>query len=96
MQSDINKVRKGVMAKGRIQGVSFRYFVQACANLLDATGWVRKMRDGSLIMELQGTAPIIEQLIEQIKKGNGRIKVTKFEIFDLPVEKRENKFAIKY
>ncbi len=96
MQSDTNKIRKAGRAIGRVQGVNFRVFVRNSAKSLGVTGWVKNMRDGSVTMELQGTAPIIEQLIEKIKQGRGRIKVTSLEISDLPVVEGEDKFAIKY
>ena len=59
------------------------------------TGWVRNMSDGSVTMELQGEPPIIEQLIERIKKGKGQIRVDSLELSDLPVVEGEKGFAIK-
>ena len=96
MQSDTNIVRKAGRAVGRVQGVGFRFFVRTSAKALGVTGWVKNMSDGSVTMELQGTAPIIEQLIAQIKRGRGRINVTALELADLPVVKGENKFAIRH
>jgi len=54
------------------------------------------MSDGSVTMELQGEPEIIEKLIEKIKVDRGHIKVTNFELSDLPVVGGENKFAIRY
>ena len=96
MQSDTNIVRKAGRAVGRVQGVGFRFFVRTSAKALGVTGWVKNMSDGSVTMELQGTAPIIKQLIAQIKRGRGRINVTALELADLPVVEGENKFAIRY
>ena len=91
-----NGVRKAGRAEGRVQGVGFRFFVQSNAKTLGITGWVKNMSDGSVTMELQGEAEIVERLIAKIKRGNDWIKVTNFELSDLPVVKGENKFAIKY
>ena len=96
MQSDTNIVRKAGRAVGRVQGVGFRFFVRTSAKALGVTGWVKNMSDGSVTMELQGTAQIIEQLIAQIKRGRGRINVTALELADLPVVEGENKFAIRH
>lgn len=96
MPSDIDKIRKAGRAVGRVQGVFFRRFVQSEAKALGVTGWVKNMSDGSVTMELQGEAPTLEQLIAQIKKGKGRIKVTSLELSDLPVVEGENGFAIKH
>ena len=95
MQSD-TKVRKAGRAVGRVQGVCFRAFVRMEAKNLNVTGWVKNMSDGSVTMELQGEPQIIEQLIEKIKIGRGRIKVTGFEISDLPVVEGEDRFAIRH
>ena len=59
------------------------------------TGWVKNMSDGSVTMELQGDPPIIEQLIERIKQGKGRIRVDSLELSDLPIVEGEKGFAIK-
>ena len=95
MQSDTKKIRKLGRATGRVQGVNFRVFVKNSAKNLGVTGWVKNMSDGSVTMELQGEAEIVEQLIEKIKKGTGRINVESLELLDLFVVKGEDKFAIK-
>lgn len=96
MQSDTDILRKAGRAVGRVQGVNFRVFVRNSARALGVTGWVKNMSDGSVTMELQGTAQILGQLIEKIKKGRGRINVTALELADLPVVEGENKFAIRH
>ena len=91
-----NGVRKAGRAEGRVQGVGFRFFVQSNAKAMGITGWVKNMSDGSVTMELQGEAQIVERLIAKIKRGNDWIKVTNFELSDLPVVEGETKFAITY
>ena len=88
-------IRKAGKAVGRVQGVGFRVFVRNSAQELGATGWVKNMADGSVTMELQGEPLIIEQLVDKIKTGRGRIKVTNFELADLPVAEGEKSFAIR-
>ncbi len=90
-----NIERKAGRAIGRVQGVGFRMFVRAEATKRKVTGWVKNMSDGSVTMELQGESTVIAELVARIKKGRGRIKVTEFELDDLPVVKGENKFAIR-
>ena len=96
MPSDTDMIRKAGRAVGRVQMVNFRNFVKASAIKLNVTGWVKNMKDGSVTMELQGEPQIIEQLVEKIKKGRGRINVENLELADLPVVKEEKEFAIKY
>ena len=96
MPSDTEIICKAGRAVGRVQRVNFRNFVKASAIKLNVTGWVKNMKDGSVTMELQGEPQIIEQLVEKIKKGRGRINVENLELVDLPVVKEEKEFAIKY
>ena len=95
MPSDIKIIRRAGRAVGRVQKVGFRMFVRNTAREFNVTGWVKNMSDGSVTMELQGESKIIEQLIEKIKKGRGRIKVNEFELADLPVVEGERGFAIR-
>ena len=88
-------VRKAGRAKGRVQKVGFRVFVRNSARDCGVTGWVKNMSDGSVTMELQGAEQIIEQLVENIKMGRGRIKVNELELDDLPVAEGEKGFAIR-
>ena len=96
MQSDTDIVRKAGRAEGRVQGVGFRFFVRTSAKSLGVTGWVKNMSDGSVTMELQGEAAVVERLIAKIKRGNDWIKVTNFTEDNLPVVEGENKFAIRH
>ena len=93
LSSDIE--RKAGRAIGRVQGVGFRMFVRAEATKRGVTGWVKNMSDGAVTMELQGAPNVIAELVERIKKGRNRIKVTKLELNDLPVVEGEDKFAIR-
>ena len=77
-------VRKAGRAEGRVQKVGF-----------GVTGWVKNMDDGSVAMELQGSPKIIEQVIDKIKTGRGRIQVTNLELADMPAVEGEDKFAIR-
>ena len=90
------KIRYFASAAGRVQGVGFRYFVQTNAMELDITGWVRNMDDGTVTMEIQGTAEQIEKLIGRIKKGSTFIKVKNMELTKLETIEQTEKFAILY
>jgi len=69
---------------GRVQGVSFRYFVKEKAERLDLVGSVRNAEDGSVEVIAQGEKQNLEKLLEFLKKGNSFSKVT-----DVQVEWRE-------
>lgn len=91
-----NGVRKACRAEGRVQGVGFRFFVQSTSKSMGVTGWVKNMSDGSVTMELQGEAEVVERLMAKIQRGNDWIRVTNFTVEDMDVVKGENKFAIRY
>lgn len=91
-----NAVRKAITVSGRVQGVGFRFFTQQTAINLRITGWVKNQNDGSVTMEVQGTPQQLDALITRLKQGNGYSKVVQMKITDLPVEKGENKFGIRY
>lgn len=91
-----NGVRKACRIEGRVQGVGCRFFVQSNAKSMGVTGWVKNMSDGSVTMELQGEAEVVERLMAKIQRGNDWIKVTNFTAEDMPVVEGEDKFAIRY
>ena len=62
-------------ATGQVQGVGFRFFVQANAADLGLTGWVKNMRDGSVTMEIQGPEDKVEEIEKRIRAGNRFIRV---------------------
>lgn len=67
-------------AVGRVQGVGFRFFVEGLADERGITGWVKNMSDGSVTMELQGTEEQIQDIANEIRRGNGFCKVRTFEL----------------
>ena len=91
-----NKIRKAARAQGRVQGVGFRYFVQTEAKRCQVTGWVKNESDGSVIMEIQGTAEQLAALEERIKRGNGFAKVSTLDIDDIATVSGESRFEIRY
>ena len=95
MPSDIKIIRRAGRAVGRVQKVGFRMFVRNTAREFNVTGWVKNMSDGSVTMELQGEPMVVEYVIDKIKAGRGRIKVTELELSDLPVAEGEKNFAIR-
>ena len=71
--------RYSITARGRVQGVGFRFFVNSHAVAYGLTGWVRNMEDGSVDMEVQGPASKIEVFLETICEGNRFIRVDSIE-----------------
>jgi acylphosphatase len=59
-------IREVVRYTGRVQGVGFRATAAATASGFAVTGWVRNERDGSVMLEAQGTAWDVERFLEAI------------------------------
>lgn len=55
---------------GRVQGVGFRYRAKYAAQSLGLTGWVENLDDGSVEMEVQGTAAQMERLFPMIQTSD--------------------------
>jgi acylphosphatase len=58
------------LAKGRVQGVGFRWFVQREAAELGLRGWVRNTDTGHVEVIASGDAALLAELKEAIKKGS--------------------------
>ena len=54
---------------GRVQGVGYRYFVRTAATRLGVTGWVRNDKGGSVLVEAEGPALKLNQLLEALRHG---------------------------
>lgn len=81
-------IRKHILFYGRVQGVGFRYYSVYKARLLNLTGWVRNVYDGSVEMEVQGDETLIEELILFLKNQKSVcIERTEIEIIPLIQEK---------
>lgn len=58
-----------ILVDGRVQGVGFRYFVQAQANQLGLTGWVRNLDDGRVEILAEGEKSEVLNLLDQVRSG---------------------------
>ena len=62
-------VRVHVWIKGRVQGVSFRAFVQQNALSIGVTGWVRNVGYNTVETVAEGTRPQIEKFLGMVRRG---------------------------
>lgn len=64
------------VAKGRVQGVGFRYFVQGCAHKTSVCGEVRNMPDGSVRIIAEGRRDALDAFVQMIRaEGEPVIRV---------------------
>lgn len=62
-------VRLEASARGRVQGVGFRYFVLRRGMELGLTGWVANESDGSVRCVAEGPRSDLEALLETMERG---------------------------
>jgi acylphosphatase len=58
-----------ILVEGRVQGVGFRYFVQAQANQLKLSGWVRNREDGRVELLAEGEKNDLLELLDRVHTG---------------------------
>jgi acylphosphatase len=61
--------RLEAIARGRVQGVGFRYFILRRGMDLRLTGWVANESDGSVRCIAEGPRPDLERLLEAMERG---------------------------
>ena len=58
-----------VKVTGRVQGVSFRWYVMQQAERLGVTGWVRNEPDGSVAGHFEGDDDAVDAMVEWCRQG---------------------------
>jgi acylphosphatase len=86
---------KHIIVYGRVQGVGFRYFVQAAAERLGLTGSVCNCPDSTVEIFVAGNPRRIEEFIQQVMKGPSLARVNNLEIRDLPDPQNYKSFSIE-
>ena len=76
--SDSRTVR--IRLTGRVQGVSFRDWMQSEARTLGLTGWVRNRRDGSVEAAISGDPAGVEAMLARCRQGPPAARVSDLAI----------------
>lgn len=82
--ADENKSRLHATISGRVQGVSFRYFVLEQASALELAGWVRNRWEGSVELIAEGSHPDLETLLLALRHGPPMASVKNVDFEWLP------------
>ncbi|CAI2677771.1 acylphosphatase [Lactobacillus kunkeei] len=56
-----------IIVLGRVQGVGFRYSTKKVAARLNLNGFVQNLRDGSVLIHVNGEASIVDEFVSKIK-----------------------------
>lgn len=79
---------------GKVQGVSFRYFVQQQASQRDVSGYAKNLDDGRVEFLLQGEKASVNNVVEQIHRGPSLAKVDKVEVRECKFDEAISGFKI--
>jgi acylphosphatase len=71
-----------LIVTGRVQGVSYRAFVEREARALHLRGYVRNRRDGGVEAVLSGSASDVERMIAACRRGPPASMVEDVQIVD--------------
>lgn len=55
------------VAKGRVQGVGYRYFVSKCAHATGVHGYVKNMPDGSVHIIAESSLAALDDFVRLVK-----------------------------
>jgi acylphosphatase len=84
--SDADRLTRGYIISGRVQGVGFRFFVLHRAQAAGVTGWVRNLSTGQVEVQATGTPEQQLALEHALWKGPRFSSVTDVEKTDRPDE----------
>ena len=82
--------------EGRVQGVFYRAFTRDVATRLGLKGWVRNLYDGRVEALFRGSRDVIDQAIEELRKGPRGSSVTGIEVEWEEATETGTGFEIRY
>jgi acylphosphatase len=75
-------IARRLRIRGRVQGVSYRWWTVRTARELGLDGWVRNRHDGSVEALAAGPAQAVEALIERCRQGPPAARVDDIEVVE--------------
>lgn len=87
-------VRRELLIRGEVQGVSFRKSTRRVAEELQVTGWVRNLSGGEVQACIEGPRPAVAQLTEWCIQGPPRARVDEILIREADCRNEFQEFAI--
>jgi acylphosphatase len=76
------RVRRRVIASGRVQGVFFRDSTRREAERLGVAGWARNDAGGTVSAVFEGDAAAVDGLVAFVRAGPGHAEVDRVEVVD--------------
>ena len=88
--------RRRWIARGRVQGVGFRWYVWREAERLGLGGFARNLSDGTVEVVSQGPDEALDRLELALRRGPSGSRVDALDELDVPTELEvPNSFDIK-
>lgn len=75
--------RVGVVVRGRVQGVGYRYSCRNEAQRLRLVGWVRNEPDGTVRAEFEGSDDAVVAMVSWSRQGPDYARVTSVEVREI-------------
>lgn len=91
-----NLARAEIIAKGLVQGVGFRYFIQRNAEELGLTGYAKNLMNGDVVAVAEGEKWRIDELFKKIKTGPSHSSVKACNIEWLKFKNEFTNFGIRH
>jgi acylphosphatase len=92
--SEVTAKRVHIIVSGLVQGVGFRMFVMREASARGLSGWTRNLPDGTVEIEAQGNAGLVDELVRQLKIGPSRSRVTSIKVREKAINASDMGFRI--
>ncbi|MEJ2340646.1 MAG: acylphosphatase [Gemmatimonadales bacterium] len=73
------EARRGMLIRGRVQGVGFRWWTRELAGELSLRGTVRNLPDGSVEIHVAGPIARVQAFDERIRTGPRQARVVSVE-----------------
>lgn len=88
-------IRRTCHYSGRVQGVGFRYTVEAIARRLPVTGYVRNLADGRVELVVEGAADAVTPFLDAVARAM-KANVTRVECTESPASSAFTDFRIAF
>ncbi|MET0468776.1 MAG: acylphosphatase [Aeromicrobium sp.] len=75
--------RVGVVVRGTVQGVGYRFSLRVVAERAGVSGWVRNRDDGSVEAELEGEDADLDTVLAWMAQGPPGARVHSRDVTDL-------------
>jgi acylphosphatase len=77
-------VRVRATVRGRVQGVGFRWSARAAADGLGLAGFASNQRDGSVLVEAEGSAENVDAMLDWLRRAPPGARVVSVGVERLP------------